>query len=129
MHVNNLKVSKAIDSLNPNRTTDAFGISAELIKICTFELLELITLIINQSIISNTFPKSLKVARVAAVFKKGDNKYFDNYRPISILPAISKILERIFNEQISDYFNANNLLFSVNTVLENFILLKWQPWN
>ena len=49
-----------------------------------------ITLIINQSINSGVFPQLMKIAGVSAVFKKGNNQHFDNYRPISILPAIFK---------------------------------------
>ena len=110
--VDQTEISKAIDSLNPKATTDAIGISTEIIKLCKFELLELITIIVNQSINTNTFPDILKIARVSAIFKKGDNKLFDNYRPISILPAISKIIERIMHTQILEYFTNFNIFYA-----------------
>lgn len=105
-------VGKAIDNLKCKPTRDCDGLSTELLKLCKFELLEPINLIINQCITSGTFPDQLKIARVSAIFKKGNKKIFDNYRPISILPAISKIFERILHDQISTYFTENKLFYT-----------------
>ena len=51
------------------------------------------------------FPENLKNARVTPVFKKDDKFLKINYRPISILPAFSKIFERIMHDQLSFYFD------------------------
>ncbi len=56
--------------------------------------------LINQTIVSNTFPKVLKIAKIIPIHKKGDKTNLNNYRPISLLPVFSKILEKILNEQI-----------------------------
>ena len=56
------------------------------------------------------FPDALKVAKVKPLFKKGDNCCLNNYRPISLLPTISKIFERVMYTQLYSYFNVNNLL-------------------
>ena len=50
------------------------------------------------------FPTSLKLANVTPVYKKGSKKSKENYRPVSILPNISKINERCLFKQISNYF-------------------------
>ena len=50
------------------------------------------------------FPERLKLAKVIPVFKKGDSKLITNYRPISLLPVISKVLEKIIANQLSKYF-------------------------
>ncbi len=56
-------------------------------------------------------PQNLKVARVIPIFKTGDSKEFSNYRPISILPCISKILERLVFSRLLNHLDANNILY------------------
>ena len=51
-------------------------------------------IIINQSFQSGIFPDQLKIAKVISIFKKDDSANLDNYRPMSILPAISKVFEK-----------------------------------
>ena len=67
---------------------------------------------INQSLCSGIFPTKLKIARVIPLFKKGDPHVFDNYRPICLVPAISKIFERIVFDQTYNYFTKNKLLYT-----------------
>ena len=69
-----------------------------------------LTLLINQVLNTLTFPDKLKIAKVIPIFKKGDQSLFENYRPISLLPAISKLLEKILALQLSSYFEKNNFL-------------------
>ena len=56
------------------------------------------------------FPEKLKIAKVKLLYKKGDKCCFNNYRPISILPTISKVFERVMYTQLYNYFDVNNLL-------------------
>ena len=51
-----------------------------------------------------------KVARVTPIFKKGQRTMLDNYRPISILPVVSKLMERILYDQMYDYLKKQNIL-------------------
>ena len=67
------------------------GISSELLKLITNDISKCITVIINQPLTSGIFPNSLKTAKVTPIFKKENNKFITNYRPISVLPVISKI--------------------------------------
>ena len=62
------------------------------------------------SIQSHSFPSIWKCARVVALFKSGDRSKATNYRPICILPTLSKILERAVHTQLYQYLNENNLL-------------------
>ena len=57
------------------------------------------------------FPDKLQIAKVIPVYKKGEQTVFSNYRPISLLPAISKVLEKIMFEQLSSYLKGSKLLF------------------
>ena len=70
------------------------------------------TLIINQCIKHGVFPDSLKIARVSVIHKKAEKNRFENYKPISILPVLSKIFERILHNQLTFYFTENNLLYN-----------------
>ena len=74
-------------------------------------LCEPLALIINQLFLTGIFPDRLKLAKVLPLFKKGDQNSVDNYRPISLLPAISKIFERIVFCQLYDYFDSNDLFY------------------
>ena len=84
-------------------------ISSELLRLITNDISKCITVIINQSLTSGIFPNSLKIAKVTPIFKKENNKLITNYRPISVLPVISKIFETVIHEQLSEYFISNNL--------------------
>ena len=66
---------------------------------------------IGECLETGIFPSKLKVAKVIPILKRGDETSFDNYRPISILPAISKVFERIIFNQIHNYFHVNDLYF------------------
>ena len=57
------------------------------------------------------FPDELNIAKVIPLFKKDDPKLLKNYRPISLLPTISKVIEKIIFTQLSTYFNENKLIF------------------
>ena len=64
----------------------------------------ILTNIWNQQILLNKiFLENLKLADVSPIFKKKDKTFVENYRPVSVLPIVSKIFERIMQKQISDY--------------------------
>ena len=59
---------------------------------------------------SGKFPRKFVSFDVLTIYKKNDNAIFSNYRPISLLPFISKIFEKIILEQITTYLDSNNLI-------------------
>ena len=61
-------------------------------------------------ITTGIFPDAFKVSKVMPIFKKRDCSLMSNYRPISLLPTISKIFERVIHDQMFEYFN--NLLIA-----------------
>ena len=72
-----------------------------------------LTVLINQSLCTGIFPTRLKLAKVIPLYKdKGDDFRFENYRPISLLSAISKIYERVVFDQIYDYLQSTKLFYS-----------------
>ena len=66
--------------------------------------------ITNLSLSSGTVPDQMKIARVVPLFKTGDLSLFTNYRPVSVLPAFSKILERIVYNRSINFLNKFNIL-------------------
>ena len=67
--------------------------------------------VLNLSIVKGIFPDDLKIARVTPVFKGGDEKDLENYRPISVLPCFSKILERIMYNRLYNHLIKSNILY------------------
>lgn len=85
-------------------------ISINVIKECKHEISSFLEHIINTSFIEGCFPKHLQIARVVPIYKKGDQSLLSNYRPVSILPCISKIFEKIVAHRIMNYLSQNSLL-------------------
>lgn len=65
----------------------------------------------NQSLTGGVVPDKFKVAKVCPILKHDYKVIFSNYRPISILPTLSKLLETVVNEQVVDYINEENILW------------------
>ncbi|XP_050294198.1 uncharacterized protein LOC126734556 [Anthonomus grandis grandis] len=103
------KVRDIISSLKNKNSKDIFGLNVKILKSITNEIIVPLTNLINLCLKESCFPSVLKEALVIPLFKKGDCNKPDNYRPISLLPIVSKILERCLAEQIADFFKKNNL--------------------
>ena len=101
-----------LDSLKPKPSCGNDGISTKLLKAIKQEICKPLTIIINQSLATGIFPDPLKIAKVIPLYKKGDRRLLDNYHPISILPSISKIFERVMFNQIHVYFSSHSLYYN-----------------
>ena len=111
-HVEEEQIKKVIDNLNPKRSAGVDNISLILLKLCSEDITKPLTAIINQSLKNGVFPNKLKIAKVIPIYKKDDQHDFNNYRPISLLPSISKVFERIVHMQLFQYFTDNNLFYN-----------------
>lgn len=109
--VNSDKVSEAIDSIKSKSSAGHDEMSSRSLKNLKNCFLEPLCIIFNQCIRKNIFPDNLKIAKVKPLFKKADNTRLENYRPISLLPAISKVFERLIHNQLVSYFEENNLFY------------------
>ena len=110
---NTITESETLSIINKLKSKNSSGkdeISNKLLKSIKDEIAKPLTIIINQSLKTGVFPDALKIAKVKPLYKKGDNFCLNNYRPISLLPIISKIFERVMFTQLYSYLNANNLL-------------------
>ena len=93
-----------ISNLKSSSAVGADGIPAKILKLCANECAPFLLKHFNCCLKETSFPESLKQANIVPIFKNGDSVLKKNYRPISILPAISKLYERILLKQINSYF-------------------------
>ena len=99
-----MKVYNLINNLTTSKATGFDKISAKVLRAAASVIAPSLTEIFNMSIDSNRFPYDWKTATVIPLFKNGQRSVLDNYRPISTLPIVIKVMERLLYNQISDYF-------------------------
>ena len=103
-HVCEREVHTLLSQLNKKKATGYDGLPAKLIVKVSNVITPTITRLVNLMIDQSNFPKHLKCAEISPVFKKADRLDKTNYRPVSILPCVSKIFEKVINAQISNHF-------------------------
>ena len=101
--LSNNEVKKEIENLDTKKSSTYGSIPATILKQCVNAYLSHLTNSINYSIQHSNFPQELKLSEVIPVYKKLDPLQKENYRPVSLLPHVSKIFEKIIHKQISNY--------------------------
>ena len=97
-------------------------IPTPLLKICVEELLPTITKIVNVSLSSCTLPDSMKEALVTPLLKKVslDPEVLKNYRPVSNLSFVSKIIEKVVATRLNEHLSRNNLMEHMQSAYRQF---------
>ena len=103
-------VRKVLSKISSSKATGADGVSVRLMKLNHDVICPLLCHIINLSIQSLSVPSQWKSAIVKPLFKEDSRSDVSNYRPISILPACSKILEKLVHIQLYEYLSTHNIL-------------------
>ena len=85
-------------------------ISIKILKLSANIIAPSMTKLFNYSILNGVFPHDWQIAKVIPLYKKGLKTVLDNYRPISILPAISKAFENILYDQLYGYLSNSGIL-------------------
>ena len=119
LDVNSL--DKLTKSLPSNVATSLDGMSAPLLKLISPAILESLTKVVNRSIQSGACPSVLKLAQVTPVHKSRQASDPNNFRPISVLPIISKLLERHIYTHLMLYLRSFNLIVSTQSA-KDFVL-------
>ena len=101
---------KYLCEISPSKACGVDGITARLIKACGDAIIDPLLYIMNLSISKCVFPTAWKEAKVTPLYKSGPSTDPSNYRPISVLPIFSKVLERVIHDQLYDYVNGSGLL-------------------
>lgn len=104
------EVSNIIKSLKTSSSTGHDGISSSFLKQACQVLAGPIAFLCNNCFSCGVFPNSLKKATIIPLHKNGDSDDVSNYRPISLLPNISKIIEKLINIRLKNYLEHHNLL-------------------
>lgn len=102
-------LNKIIDSLKNKWSSGYDDVPIKVIKAAKGPLIKPLMHAINASFISGIFPRQLKIARVIPIYKKGEETNIKNYRPISILPSISKIFEKAMYLNLTRHLEKYNL--------------------
>ena len=98
-------VTKQIYKMNSKKATGLDGLSVKMIKLAEPIITKPLTKLINKSIENSQFPKSFKIAQVAPIYKKKSSLDKANYRPVSLLPVMSKVFERAIYTQLMSHFD------------------------
>ena len=103
---------KAMQKFKVSKSFGVDGISSYFLKMGMPVLTPVLSNIFNRSISEGVFPNNWKVARVAPIYKEGPADNRSNYRPISVLPVVSRLFEKTVFEQLYSYLDSNKLFYS-----------------
>ena len=105
------EVELKISSLKNSKANGPNSLPTKILKECKKEISIPLTLIINLSFSTGTFPNRLKLANVFPIHKGDDKDNCNNYRPIALLSNISKIIEKLVHARLYIYLERNNILY------------------
>ena len=97
--------------LQRKKATGCDGLPASFLKDSNNSIKNPLCHVINFSIVNGIVPTEWKTARIVPVHKSGSRTLFDYYRPISILPTISKIIKKIVHKQLVTFLEENKLIY------------------
>ena len=103
-YTTDIDIEKILRSTNIRKATGIDDLLGRFLKDGSRVLSKPISKLCNFSIKLGSFPDSCKIAKLKPLFKKGSKTNPSNYRPISLLPLISKIIEKLIHEQIGSFF-------------------------
>ena len=105
-----LEIIDIARNLKPSKSSSYDEISPKVIKSIVNNIAQPLRDIFNLSLKTGIFSDNLKFAKVSPVFKSDNKKLVSNYRPISILPVFSKILEKLMYNRLLSYLDKINIL-------------------
>ena len=118
--IDNNRVRFLLSKLCTSKATGLDMISARLLRECTDLISYSLCEVFNLSTITGVFPEEWKCSKVIPLFKQGERADINNYRPISIIPVVAKVFERIIYDQLYAYLSDNNMIAHINQVFDLF---------
>ena len=107
---NVFEIKKIISELHGSKSPGHDSLPAKIVQAVSEYICEPLCYMFNLSFVSGCFPDSLKLAKVIPLYKSENKKLVTNYRPISVLPVFSKILEKLMHIRLYEFLDSNLLL-------------------
>ena len=108
--LNENDILKIICALQVGKSSGHDEISAKILKWCLPYIIAPLVSIFNALMKLGSYPDVFKLAKVTALFKGGIESEADNYRPISVLPILNKVFEKVIHNQLIDFLSLHNVL-------------------
>ena len=108
------EVFNLLSNIATNKATGLDKIPAKLVKISAPFITKHLSIIFNQSLSQGTFPYDWKISKVTPIYKKGPKHDMNNYRPISVISTIAKVMEKIAHNQLYLYLQNENILLCLH---------------
>ena len=105
------KILNILKGLNPSKAAGNVNLSRKFLKDGADILARPILQLCNHCIKLNSFPRSCKIVKIKPLFKKGSKTDPQNYRPISRLPILSKIIETVIHDQTQELLSKSKILY------------------
>ena len=118
LHLNNLQTVRrsspnVVSSLNINKASGPFSIPNKILILLKQDISKQLADLFNLSFFSGSSPSILKTDKVVPVFKKGSKLNCCNYRPISLLSNVEKILEKLMYKRVYNFLTENNIIYDL----------------
>ena len=108
--ITTVNLIQTIGKISLNKASGLDKIPIKLIKLAGDTIYDSLLHIFNLVLDTAVFPDDLKLAKITPIHKEGDKAECGNYRPISVVPTVAKILEKIIYDQLSSYINDNDII-------------------
>ena len=105
------EILNTIKSLNPNTAFGYDNLSSFFLRLGGDELAPKLSLYFSTALEFGMFPRIFKTGKVIPIFKLGDKQLLQNYRPISLLPSLSKVLEKLIKNRLLNFFVKHKVLY------------------
>ena len=103
-------VIKLIGDFSMKKASDIYGLSTEFVKIISCDITPILSDIFNKRFQTRIFPDHMKIAMISPILKGGSRLEVSNYRPVSVLPILSKLLERLMQNRLTKFLDENKII-------------------
>lgn len=126
-----VEIYNIINNLKNTISVGTDGITTSVLKDVSAAIASVLSYIIDKCIAKGVFPKDLKTSIVKPIHKKGDISLVGNYRPVALIPVLSKVFEKVISNRLYNYFESKGILAhnqygfrknkSINMAVYNFL--------
>ena len=115
IHIEESEITDIIRALEVNKACGHDLVSHKMLKMTCETITKPLHILINRSLAECTFPSLWKKAVVMPLFKKGSSDTPSNYRPISLISTVGKLMERVVYKHLYNFFHSNNLIYKLQS--------------